>query len=627
MFISAILKSQKIDMKKKITTGILLIFSQTMFAQLTGEQRIQDSIIGWWSNNYWDREWKSPTDPIGKIKETHVNKMVEWMKKSYTPVGGLGTVTRHMRKSNFGVKFMVWNVSHDKQWTEPNGKFKPIEEENTKFYMMANMIFGSYPVSFINKDGVYLFTWQPDGYGNDNNDPENKKRPVGIHSNVSKYITVRNEMQTVYLAPGNKLPFAPVTKGELLKLADAALAEKHAKANEFDKKAIDRIRKNIAQLKEKHKSSLQQAAVIKDMQPSMYAFDGLDPFEISEILISRKQYYPVYKLTADVLEKMKLPQPQWVTVSLPFKSKEDGNQLYEMYTALTQNINYDYIYNYFFDPEKVKGFAYTPANEAQLNARLDAYRKKNKADNNATTSTTTWPPGAFFFDDFSAGHEGGAPGNWYYRTSSNHPKVTVVKNQPGKWLQLGYNNTVSPSLLKKPLPQNFTLEYDITTDGDFTHRTGGAVRLVLNTRKATEDGREEVSGNGTRIEINIVSGNEADYNNNNYRGEARIKINAMPAVYEQNYSEGIYGTFPLKEFTNKKTTVHVVVKIKNGILTILVNNKEVANSKHFKLMHGGDCKVCGIGSDVKFNTLYFTNITDKQGETRVYISNIKITKE
>lgn len=368
------------------TNSPLLVFfiflSVQSAAQLSAEQRIQDSVIGWWSNNYWDREWKSPTDAVGKIKEAHVNKMVEWMKKSYTPVGGLGTVTRHMRKNNFGVKFMIWNVSHDKQWTDANGKFKPIPEENRKFFILANMIFGSYPVSFINKEGRYLFTWQPDGYGNDNSDPENKKRPVGIHPNASKYITVRNEMQTVYLAHGNKLPFTPVTKGELLKLADEALAEKYSTANEFDKKAIDRIRKHIVQLTQKHSSSLQQAAVIREMQPSMYAFDGFDPFEISDILISRKQYYPVYKLTADVLEKMKLPQPQWIAVSAPFMTKEDGNQLYEMYTAVTQNINYDYIYNYFFDPERVKGVAYTPANEEQLHNRLAEYRNKYKAGAN-----------------------------------------------------------------------------------------------------------------------------------------------------------------------------------------------------------------------------------------------------
>ena len=235
------------------------------FCQLTPEQRIQDSVIGWWSDNYWDRNWKPQTDPVGKKKEAHLKNIIEWMKKSYTPVGGLGTVTRYLQNGGYGVKFMVWNVSHEKEWTDAKGNFKPIPEENTKFYISVNKLFGAYPATFINKPGLYLFTWQPDGY--DNASSNNNKRPAGIHPNAAKYITVRNEMQNIILAPDNKLPIIPVTKGEYLQLADVALANKSTTANEFDKKAIDRIRKSIAQLKEKHKHSLQDEAILKTMQP------------------------------------------------------------------------------------------------------------------------------------------------------------------------------------------------------------------------------------------------------------------------------------------------------------------------------------------------------------------------
>ena len=349
------------------------------FAQLSPEQRIQDSVIGWWSNNYWDREWRPQTDPVGKQKEIHLKNMVEWMKKSYTPVGGLGTVTRYSQKGGYGVKFMVWNVSHDKEWTDANGNFKPIPEENTKFYISANKLFGAYPASFINKGTTYLFTWQPDGYDAFDNNPDKDKRPAGIHPNAAKYITVRNETQSVILAPGNKLPITPVTRGEYIQLADEALANKFAMSNEFDKKAIDRIRKHIAVLKEKYKSTIQEPALLRTMQPSMYDFDGSDPFQLSDIDKQRKMYYPLYKLTAAVLEKLKAAEPQWISITLPFKTKEDGNQLHEMYTAITENINYDYIYNYFYDPEKIKGIAYKPANEEKLNARLTAYRNKNKS--------------------------------------------------------------------------------------------------------------------------------------------------------------------------------------------------------------------------------------------------------
>ena len=517
MCISATLKSLKSKMKRTALAITFIFYYCVSLAQLTAEQRIKDSVIGWWSDNYWDRNWKPQTDPVGKKKEAHLKNMIEWMKKSYTPVGGLGTVTRYLEKGGYGVKFMVWNVSHEKEWTDAKGNFKPIPEENTKFYISVNKLFGAYPATFINKPGQYLFTWQPDGY--DNTSSNNSKRSEGIHPNAAKYITVRNEMQNIILAPDNKLPTTPVTKGEYMQLADEALAEKFTTANEYDKKTIDRIRKHISQFKEKHKNSLQDAALLLNMQPSMHDFNGFDPFEISEYSMKQKLYYPLYKFTTPVMEKLKAGEALWVSVSVPFQTKENGNQLHEMYTAITENIDYDYIYNYFFNPEKIKGIAYKPANEEQLNARLTAYRNKNKAGLKTTVTAAPLPPGIHFMDDFSSGTIGQAPANWFFNTYSKRCYIAEIKGEKGKWVALGYNTVFSPSLLKKPIPQNFTLEFDMATDGDYTGRTGGAVRLVLNSRKAKTDGIEAEAGNGARVEINIVSGNEADYNNNNYRGE------------------------------------------------------------------------------------------------------------
>jgi len=339
-------------MRKIVAFIIVVLLGTQLFAQLTAEQRIQDSVIGWWSNNYWDRNWKPQTDPVGKKKEVHLKNMIEWMKKSYTPVGGLGTVTRYLEKGGYGVKFMVWNVSHEKEWTDAKGNFKPIPEENTKFYISVNKLFGSYPVSYVNKPGLFLFTWEPDGY--DNTSSANFKKPGGIDPNADKYITVRNGMQNIILAPENKLPITPVTKGEYMQLADEALAEKFTTANEYDKKTITGIRKHIALLKEKHKNSLQDAAIISNMQPSMHDFNGFDPFEIPEHFRKQKIYYPLYKFSAPVMEKLKAGEALWVSVSVPFQTKEDGSQLHEMYTAITENINYDYIYHYFFNPEKIR---------------------------------------------------------------------------------------------------------------------------------------------------------------------------------------------------------------------------------------------------------------------------------
>lgn len=614
------------------------------FAQLNPEQRIQDSVIGWWNNPYFDNKLKLDNTPLEKKKIANVDKFVEWMKKSYTPVGGLGTFTRYVNKNNYKVLFLVWNVSFEKEWLDAKGHFKPIDEENTPFRINANIIPASYPVTFLNTPDQFFFTWPPDGYGGA--DPNKKNMDPRIHPNVYKYITHINEDVTVFLAPNNKLPFIPVTIGDYLRESEGSLDRNFQNEKEkinkqwsdiksrenaytYKQNEFDRYRAAIAKWREKYKNKLNEPAVIRHMQPTIISqfFGDIDPFAISENEKAMKQYYPVFKLDAATIEKCKTDQPQWIAVSLPYETKERGNQLYEMYTAITQNLNYDYIYNYFFDPEKVNGVAYKPANEDQLNARLNSYRKKTAIANNASANTTSLTPNVFFMDDFSTSTEDGDPANWYFRKFGEHSSIASVKGQTGKWLNLGYNNVVSPALLKKPLSENFTLEYDMVTDGEFFSGTGGAASLILNTRPSNTDGTENTYNNGTRVTINIVSGNEANHNDNNYRGNIKIDINSTPSVNNQNFSEGIFYTYPLREFTDKKTKVHVAVKVKGAVLTVLINNKQVAVSKDFKMLYGGSCISCGLPAGTRFNGVFWKNTTNDAENVKVYISNVKISKE
>jgi hypothetical protein len=642
--ISVTLKSQKINqlMKKIILATFLSLVLSSVSAQLTSEQRIQDSVIGWWDDSYFDNKLKPDNTSLQKEKIAIVNKFVEWMKKTYTPVGGLGTSTRYVNKNNYSVLFMVWDVSFEKPWLDAKGHFRPIDEQNTKFRMSANTIPGAYPIPFINTATQYLFTWPPNGYSVNNNPAQ--ETSLFNNSNTGKFLTRVNEWNTVYLAPGNQLPFVAVSKGELLQLAEDALgrqlqAEKEDVQNkwpgnvkaqqdalEYRKKTIEKYRINIQQLREKHKTTLTEPAVLHTMQPTMYSFEiNPDPFVISKNEETSKQYFPVYKIEPVVLEKCKTSQPQWVAVSFPYETKEDGNQLYEMYTSLTENFNYDYVYNYFFSPEKVKGKPYKPANEEQLNTRLDGYRKTNNVQKK--TPINPLPSDVYFMDDFSDNNIGSKPAGWFFSTSGKHSKVTTLKNTDGKWVELGYNNPLSLSAIKKPLPESFTLEYDLATDGGFSSSTGGAASLLLNTRPSNADGSENIYNNGTRVNINIVSGNEADYENNNYRGNIKIDINSAPSVNTQNFSEGIFYTDALREFTDKKTKVHVTVKVKGPILTVLINDKQVAVSTDFKMTYGGNCISCGLPAGTRFNGVFWKNTSSDAENVKVYISNIKITKD
>jgi hypothetical protein len=625
-------------------TIFLCVIALPSFAQLTPEQRIQDSVIGWWDNNKFDNALKPTTDPLQKKRVDITNLITDWVKKSYTPVGGLGTVTRINNSTSFGVKFLVWNVSHDKEWTDAKGRFKPIPEENTPFGLWCNLIPACYKVPFLNYDGANYFVWPTDGYRStveNKADLDLKKFPA-----LSKFYTRSNESQIVILAPGNKMPFVEVTIGEYLNGALANIDKELQKKKDdildanrgsdestvkrresfyaYQDEEFERFRKGIRKWLELYKDRLNEPALVNHLQPTIYDFHGdTDPFRKS---IS-DPVHPVYKIPKDVIEKCKTDKPQWIAAYCYYENEERGNQLYEMYRSFTEHINYEYIYNYFFDPEKVKGKPYTPSNETQLKERLEEYRKKNAVSNTPTAAVSSTNSGSIFSDDFSSSKEGGDPANWFFKRYGKHAVVTTIKNQPGKWLQLGYGTPVHPSLLKKPLPQNFRLAFDMVTEGDFESRTGGAISLSLNTSAPTADGTEITGGNACRINMDIIAGNERDYTNNNYMGALKVTINANPDVNKQNYSEGISYTYPLVEFTNKKTTVHVAVTVKNNVVTVFINDKPVAESTSFKLAYGGKCINCGVPSGTKFNSIFWNNTTNDADHVKVYMSNVKITKE
>jgi hypothetical protein len=300
---------------------------------------------GWWPANRYDK-----LKPGGDPKKTAIlNLFVDWAKKSYTPGANyLGSYQRYNLDWRYGVAFDTWQISAK---PDANGKPKPEGETNETFYMDVNGIPGSYAIDFLNKPGQDMyFTWPPDGYAETKFFYERMKgRDPRITPNAYPYITRVNDWMTVFLAPGNQLPFTPVTKGELLEKALAAATDEYN-------------RNKIRQLQIKHKGSLNEPAIIRALQCRENSFET-DPdifdqhnWAFQEML---KQNYPVYKLTVATLEKCKA-QPMWVSVCFQYHTPQDKNQGYAIYKAMTERINFTYIYNYFFAPEKVKGVAYTP---------------------------------------------------------------------------------------------------------------------------------------------------------------------------------------------------------------------------------------------------------------------------
>ncbi|HEX4959163.1 MAG TPA: hypothetical protein VFV46_13355 [Lacibacter sp.] len=650
-------------MKQLKFTLLLFFFTNKLSAQLTPEERIQDSIIGWYSAA--PKKATTPQTGEGKTfsvkQQENLNDIIKWMRQTYTPVGGLGTHAqgyfisagdyrpiKRFPPHSYGVDFRVWNVSYtyNGRWLDAKGHFKPVPEEYTRFDIEVNTLPGTWPISWINKNDRYVFTWEEDKTASNLIGDERKTADPKIHPNLYPWLTWQNkQVQSVFLVPGNKLPIVAVTKGELLQMAEESFeillkelkmtieqqfgsSNKVAveKAYEGRKKVMEKHLLNIQKLKAKHSATLNEPAIVSNYSMNIYSFEtDPDPFVIREYALTNKDYYRVYKYSKELLQKCKTDQPQWLNITVPYRTKTDGNQEYEMYKSVIENFNYEYVYNYFFNPEKVKGKPYTPANESQLKARLDAYRKKGIET--ATTTNTSTSPNVLLADDFSRNAEGSNAKGWNMSTGGEHSTITTLKNESGKWLKLGYNNVVSPFTIKKPLPQNFTVSFDIVTD-EFNSRAGGTIILYMSTYPLLATGAENKAKDGAWLKLTIGAGNENDLTNNNYRGEAKLELHTNPPLFRENFNEGAFYTKSLTEFTNKKRKVQIKLSFNNGEIQLFINNTRVALSgKDMKLAYGGICKDCRIPAGLSFNTITWENFTNNAKETGVYISNIKIVKE
>ena len=139
------------------------------------------------------------------------------------------------------------------------------------------------------------------------------------------------------------------------------------------------------------------------------------------------------------------------------------NQAFNMHLheSVLNNFNFDYVYNYFFDPEKLKSRNYQPLRspsfkEAVVVMELSAEAKKNANDKQV-----------HFFEDFSSTTEGQKPLGWKSGIAQGiTPIVVSPDGLNGKWVMMNASYDIIPLQLKKPFPENFTLSFDLVASKD-----------------------------------------------------------------------------------------------------------------------------------------------------------------
>ncbi len=618
-------------MKKII---LLLCIGQavaTCFAQEIPRREIEDSVIGW-MKVYNFKGVKEPLKVDAKIYSAAqlsiADSFANWMQASYIPKGGLGDVKKSVTEklglynqhtAGLPQRYGAYSTTYFFLKYNAAKKFTPANNLGVSWNVMANGVPINWAIRDICTTTDFYFTL-PSFESTSDAEAVKKKHDLTNTENLKPYLSfwVKNieaggGTDYVLLCKNNKSPFVKLTKGEYLQLLEKAIPTVYGiekkklyekeQGNQkniayfmkyLDEKNEKRI-ENLKKTKEKYKNRLTELA-LTNKQPSLADLDSEKDIFSNGYLSdpeSTSGRVPVYKIDPTMAALSRTDKPQWILVSWWWAANDPVEK--HLHESIINNFNFDYVYNFFFDPEKVKGQQYKPLRspsfkEAVVVTQASEASKKNNSDKNS-----------FFFDDFSTTGIGKQPIGWKSKLNSDGKPciITTVEGLSGNWVEIKGNESLIPLQLKKPLPQNFTLSYEMVAPQNFTW---GGKGLAFQLSKETSPNNVE-----SFLNIRIRPGS------NGSNGEAVIetKFTSPPGYLNGTKWEVVPG------FSNNKKYNRITVTIKkiDETLQIFIDKNKIADYKK------------AIPLALLFNAISFTHVSSNGETEKYYISNIKITKD
>ena len=298
---------------------------------------------------------------------------------------------------------------------------------------------------------------------------------------------------------------------------------------------------------------------------------------------------PVYTVDAATLERCKSDTPQWVVVS--WTAQLNDPVIKHLHDAVLNQFNLEYIYNRFFDPEKVKGLPYTPLRPARAETAA--------ADASAVSKTLAADPSVFFFEDFSRTPVGKPPLNWHSNLDNTGASSLVVelKGLEGRWASLS-GFTVTPAQLKGPLPADFTVSYELVAARDYTW---GARGMTFRLSKGVAD-----SGTESFFTVRLRPGFGGS------AGEAIVdgKFRSAPGYFSATKSVPVPG-FSNTEQNNRIT---VTIRKQGEMVQVFIGQARIAEYPK------------AIPEALLFDAVSFDLQRQAGPNDQMFISRIKITK-
>ena len=577
----------------------------------------------------WMKIYKHPTPAKGKTlgNRTYSAKQigysqqfVEWMQQSYLPKGCLGDAGYYQNAipKFSGTNSRLGNAINQHLAALPHmygafskmymflkkdatGKFVPQNSLGDYWQIEANQLqYISEPVSFISSTEEYYFIL-PDFKHNSkgyNTDDKAKSNLLGFdnHKNIKGYkhffippkaSMVAAQYVVIMTKDNEALPFEKVTIGEFFTQAEKQFSV-WQKVDPTSAENFALAQKNLARLKEKYKNKWNDIAELQlGTQINLYSFvnakeDYDDMFDNKETQTT----FPILKVKETARELCKTDQPQWLVIRWEWGMDNQPYYLH-LHESILNNFNFDYVYDYFFNPGKVKGITYKPL-------RSSTYKepavpgKASDASNAAATDKNI-----FFFEDFSTGVIGKSAIGWNSNLVNGVKAVLSESGETeGNWITLK-GHTISPGNLKNPLPQNFEISFDIVAPKDFIW---GAKRLDMILAK------ENSSASSLRFSIKPGT--------NGQPGETQVENN-----FGNGYATGTKW-YSAPGFSNDKKINKAKVAIqKNGeALQVFVNNEKIADYPK------------AMPANTQFSFLQFSHGRSDAETEKYLLSNIKITK-
>lgn len=375
---------------------MILVFAKFGNAQNIPRASVEDKVIGW-VKTYNFQDSKEPLKVDDKLYSaaqlSTAASFGNWIQASYTPKGGVGDIRKYVTEklgpynqhtAGKPQSYGAFSKTYSQLKYDGSGKIVPLTNDHIRWGIGANEVPGDWGIRDICTPTQYYFTL-PTAETEVNDEKVRKLLNLTSEVNIKPYISfwVKNlgfggGVHHVLLSKDNKFPFVKLTKGEYLQVLEAALprfyeAEKKriyeaeqgiqnriaASIKPLDEK-LERFRAGLTKNRERYKDRLGEVALVS-RQPNLNDLDnGTDVFSNGYLKDpeSTTGRLPVYKIDPVMAALTKKDKPQWILISWDYWISDPLEK--QQHEAIINNFNFEYAYNFFFNPEKVKGQPYKP---------------------------------------------------------------------------------------------------------------------------------------------------------------------------------------------------------------------------------------------------------------------------